>query len=82
MSICINCITGTEIPGEPKGSVEKIANIDTYVAKPSKEIADDSKTKAILSFTDVFGMQFKNNKIVADLIAEQSGLTVYTPDVR
>jgi hypothetical protein len=77
--ICINCITGTLLPGEPKGSVEKIGGIDTYVAKPSR--GADNNSKAIVSFTDVFGIGFKNNKIVGDLLAEQTGMVVYVPDV-
>lgn len=77
--ICINCVTGTLLPGEPKGTIEKIGKYDTYIAKPTKGSAADSK--AILSFTDVFGIGFKNNKIVGDLLAEQTGMVVYVPDV-
>lgn len=77
--ICINCITGSIIPGEPKGSEEKIGPFNTYVAKPSAGVADPSK--AVLSLTDVFGLALPNNKIVADMLAEQTGFVVYVPDV-
>ncbi|UZJ56196.1 hypothetical protein CBS101457_005516 [Exobasidium rhododendri] len=77
--VCINCITGSILPGEPKGEIVKIGSYETYVAKPSAENVNLAKS-AIVSFADVFGLS-KNNKIVADLVSEQSGLVVYLPDL-
>jgi carboxymethylenebutenolidase len=76
--VCANCVTGFRIPGEAKGTVTKIGPFDTYVATPSGGAKDASKV--IISFSDIFGMQL-NNKIVADLLAEQTGYTTYLPDV-
>lgn len=78
MPICINCITGNELPGEPKGTIEKIGPYSTYVAK-SGDAAQAGK--AIVSLTDVFGLALKNSKIIADMVAEKTGVTVYVPDV-
>jgi hypothetical protein len=78
-AICINCVTGHLLPGEPKGKEEKIGNVVTYVAMPSSGAVD--KSKAIISFTDVFEIGLKNIKIVGDMLAEQTGLAVYIPDV-
>lgn len=77
---CVHCVTGFRIPGEPKGKVEKIHGIDTYVATPSKPSAD-SATKAIIYFYDAFGLNLINNKVIPDKLADATGLTVYVPDV-
>lgn len=78
MPVCNKCVTGYRIPGEPQGTITKIGNYQTYVATPSKGVMDESKV--IASFSDIFGLQ-QNNKVVADMIAEQTGYTVYLPDV-
>lgn len=76
--LCADCITGFRIPGEAKGTVSRLGNYATYVATPKEGISDTSKV--IVSFSDIFGMT-QNNKIVADLLAQQTGYTVYLPDV-
>lgn len=81
--LCIHCVSGDVIPGEPKGTIETIGPYETYVSKPPAESASAaSEGKAVVLFTDVFGLALQNNKIVADLIAERSSITVYVPDVR
>jgi dienelactone hydrolase len=75
---CINCISGSIIPGEPKGCEVLIGKFNTYVAQPSSGVTDESKI--VISFTDVFGLAV-NNKLVADMVADQSGYTVYVPDL-
>lgn len=59
--------------------METIATFQTYVASPSQGEAD--RSKAVVSFTDVFGIGLQNIKIVADMIADQTGFMVYVPDV-
>lgn len=78
MPICINCVTGFELPGEPKGRTEKIGPYSTYVAKSGDAT---QSSKAIVSMTDVFGLALKNSKIIADMLAEKTGYTVYVPDL-
>lgn len=77
-SICVKCVSGSLLPGKPLGYVERIADCSTYIAQSA---SNADPTKAIISFTDVFGIEFKNNRIVADLIAQQTGYTVFVPDV-
>lgn len=78
---CINCVSGFALPGEAKGSIEAIGPYDeVYVAKPSTP-AKGGEDKAIIYFYDAFGLALKNNKILADTIAEKTGLVVYVPDL-
>jgi len=53
-----------------------MGNWDVYVALPK---ADYPKDKAILLFTDVFGVQLINNQLMADDFAK-NGFQVYMPD--
>lgn len=76
--ICVNCVTGFILPGEPKGKEEMIGNRTTYVTSPNSGNTDSSKK--IIFFTDVFGL-FKNIKLVADMVADRCGYTVLVPDV-
>lgn len=75
--ICINCVTGFKLPGTPKGNVQKLGPYDTYIAGNG-----GSHEKAIVLFTDAFGLGLDNNKIIADMIAERTGFPVFVPDVR
>lgn len=76
--LCIHCVTGSRIPGEPKGELKKLGPYETYVTRTSHS----SDGKAIVIFTDVFGLALANSKIIADILAERTGLPVFVPDVR
>lgn len=78
--ICVHCITGDRLPGEPRGKTEKIGPYETYIATP-KEPRQGAETHAVVSLTDVFGLGLVNNKIYADLLADDAGIAVYVPDV-
>jgi hypothetical protein len=47
--------------GEPKGSFERLADIETYVTKPS---ADKDNGHIVLYYPDVFGF-FTNGLLVS-----------------
>jgi len=70
------CASGHLHEGTPTGTVEKIAGLDVYVAKPS----DGSKTKSVIFISDVFGWNLPNTRLLADEYAK-GGLYVYVPDV-
>jgi len=76
MSFCKDCIKGVRLEGTPKGKVEKINGVDTYVALPE---IDFPKDKAILFLADVYGMQSPNAQLLADDFA-LNGFAVYAPD--
>ncbi|KAI0370129.1 alpha/beta-hydrolase [Pilatotrama ljubarskyi] len=58
--------------GEPRGTVEKIANVETYVARPP----DGAGGKIILFFADVFGALYVNSKLLMDYWAENGYLVL------
>ena len=60
MSLGKCCVAGFVHGGEPTGKMETINGALTYVALPAN---GGDKTKALLFFTDVFGMALKNNKV-------------------
>ena len=63
-----HCVTGVKHVGDPRGSVEKINGIDTYVAIPPT----GTKTKGVILFyADVFGPLYVNNMLIQDYFAEQ-----------
>jgi len=73
MSSC--CLSGSIHSGTPRGQVETIDNLPTYVAAPK----DGSKAKTIIFITDIFGWEFKNARLLADNYAK-AGFYVYIPD--
>ncbi|KIS69181.1 uncharacterized protein UMAG_11414 [Mycosarcoma maydis] len=77
---CVHCVSGFRIPGDPKGKMETIHGLNTYVATPTNAASDSAK-KAIIFFYDAFGLKLANNKVIPDKIADATGLTVYVPDV-
>jgi len=76
MSFCADCFKAVRHEGTPTGKIENINGVETYVALPE---GDYPKDKAILYLVDAFGMQFENNKLLADDFA-QNGFAVYVPD--
>ncbi len=77
--LCEDCVSGGVLPGVTRGSMEQIGPFNTYVAKPTGEIKRDDA--ALVYYTDVFGLALKNNKILADMLADELGIVVYAPDL-
>jgi len=75
---CPDCFAGHVHEGNPKGRIEKIQGLDTYIAEPP---GGPNDTKGIIVIVpDAFGMPFVNNRILADHLAEKGHYTVYLPD--
>ncbi|OIW34270.1 alpha/beta-hydrolase [Coniochaeta ligniaria NRRL 30616] len=66
------CLKGHLHAGEPRGSFETIADVETYVVKPRPERANGH---ILLYFPDVWGM-FPNGLLVMDGFADAGYLTV------
>lgn len=66
------CLEGTIHKGEPQGSWETIAGVETYVASPP---AGKENGHVLLYFPDVWGM-FPNGLLVMDAFAEAGFLTL------
>ncbi|KDQ11033.1 hypothetical protein BOTBODRAFT_136319 [Botryobasidium botryosum FD-172 SS1] len=70
------CASGYLHEGTPTGAVEKIANLNVYVSKPSS----GSKAKSVLFISDIFGWDYPNARLLADEYAK-AGFYVYVPDI-
>ncbi|KAL0960848.1 hypothetical protein HGRIS_005864 [Hohenbuehelia grisea] len=72
---CPDCKAGTILEGEPTGV---ISNIDgAYLAA-----APEPTTKrAVLLFTDAFGLPLVNSRLIADSYAKKLSCDVWIPDI-
>lgn len=78
--LCVHCVSGTTMGGEPRGTMEKIGPYPTYITHPSSGAPTDA-SRAILYAYDAFGLGLNNNKILPDVLADKTGMTVYVPDI-
>ncbi|EJC99879.1 alpha/beta-hydrolase [Fomitiporia mediterranea MF3/22] len=63
-----DCCRGVRHFGEPKGKIEKIAGVDTYITAPPQ----GTRSKGVILFyADVWGPVFINNKLIQDYFATQ-----------
>lgn len=72
---CPDCTSGNLLPGSPSGTEEN----GVYRAKGSNQ--GETKDKAVVVFTDIFGISIPNPKVIADAIAERTGFDVWVPDL-
>ena len=74
---CPDCFKGNVHEGTPNGSLTKVHGLDTYVSEP----AEGKPVKGIvIIIPDAFGVEFINNKLLADNLAEKGDYKVYLPD--
>ncbi|KAJ6582983.1 dienelactone hydrolase endo-1,3,1,4-beta-D-glucanase [Mycena vulgaris] len=77
MSFCDNCFKGVRHEGTTEGKMEKLGGVECYIATPT---VDYPKDKVVLLLTDVFGLAFKNNLLLADDFA-RNGFKTIMPDL-
>ncbi|RDW81333.1 dienelactone hydrolase family protein [Aspergillus mulundensis] len=76
---CPDCVRGHVHPGTPKGRIETVHGLQTYVSEP--EDTPESEIKGIVVFIpDAFGWEFVNNRLLADRYAETGKFRVYLPE--
>ena len=75
---CAECFQGTTHNGTPTGHVSRIHDLDVYVSWPNGH--EPASRGIIVVIPDAFGWSFINNRLLADRLAEKSGLRVYLPD--
>lgn len=63
--------------GTPSGHIEIISTLKCYVSSNYTTNSD----KYLLIFTDVFGIELLNNKLLGDHFAQQLGYPVIIPDI-
>jgi len=77
MSFCKNCVSGVRYEGTAEGAFEEINGIKTYVVTPK---VDYPKDKVVLYLTDILGLEFPNNRLLAGDFA-RNGFKIYAPDL-
>lgn len=92
---CEHCLTVNLHQGTTHGSVEQLGTYPCYVSRyfPPTDTSSSSdssgsnnssvhnKHTCIVLFTDIFGYQLPNIRLLADKLGLQSQLTVYVPDI-
>lgn len=73
---CPRCIQGFILPGEPTGTIQPDFHYAYLAPAPNGE----PSKRAVLLFTDVFGLLLQNPKIMADTMAKELGCDVWVPD--
>ncbi|WVW86775.1 hypothetical protein I302_108829 [Kwoniella bestiolae CBS 10118] len=90
------CVKGSILPGTPRGVFEPPSDlglvrrkVGRYHATPSIQSAGEEVTTkkkkrkeevAVVMFSDIFGLQINNCKILADIYADQLDVHVFVPD--
>lgn len=75
---CPDCFRGGKAIGDPKGTIETLYGRTTYIAGPPPT---SPKGSTIIYYTDAFGLDLVNNKLLADAYAVATGFRVLVPDV-
>lgn len=80
------CFMGFRHEGQPKGSLQEIFDLETYIAKPQvsqccKSTKVTYEDKYIVILTDIYGHKFNNVQLIADELADKTGLSVLVPDI-
>ncbi|KIJ93855.1 hypothetical protein K443DRAFT_377479 [Laccaria amethystina LaAM-08-1] len=73
---CPRCIQGFILPGEPTGTIQPDFHHAYLAPAPNGE----PSKRAVLLFTDIFGLPLRNPKIMADNMAKELGCDVWVPD--
>jgi hypothetical protein len=81
-TLCKNCVSGYVLPGEPKGTIKDGAYVYSYEPDSQHQDGTPNLTKtAIILVTDIFGLDLKNSKILADSMGERLHCDVLVPDL-
>ncbi|KAF5369494.1 hypothetical protein D9758_002662 [Tetrapyrgos nigripes] len=71
---CPDCFKGAVLDGEPTGSIDSSTGA-YFAAGP-----EGNTSRAVLLFTDIFGLGLKNPRILADNLAKHLECDVWVPD--
>lgn len=74
---CPDCFSGHEHSGEPLGKMTKLHGLETYISEPTN---GRPVRGLIVIIPDAFGIDFVNNKLLADHYASKGDYKVLLPD--
>ena len=66
------CTKTVQHVGDPRGTIERIAGVETYIASPPSGTTED---KIILFFADIFGPLYVNSQLLMDYWADNGEST-------
>ncbi|KAI0658272.1 alpha/beta-hydrolase [Cubamyces menziesii] len=67
------CTKTVQHVGDPRGTIERIAGVETYIASPPSGTTED---KIILFFADIFGPLYVNSQLLMDYWADNGYLVL------
>ncbi|KAI4260487.1 MAG: hypothetical protein L6R42_004033 [Xanthoria sp. 1 TBL-2021] len=74
---CEDCATGHLHKGHPRGRVETLHGLPTYVTEPP---SDAPPKGLVVMIPDAFGWETPNSRLLCDTYAERAGVLVYLPE--
>lgn len=66
------CLKGNLHEGDPRGKIQTISGIETYISTPA---AENANGHIVLYFPDVYGL-FNNARLIMDAFADAGYLTL------
>ncbi|KAG8930106.1 hypothetical protein FRC01_003251 [Tulasnella sp. 417] len=79
--LCEDCIKGYRLPGEPSGEMATIGAFKTYFRKSASSTNSEPSKKAVVLFTDAFGLTIPNTQLIGDSLGQSLDVDVYVPDI-
>ncbi|KAF2636400.1 hypothetical protein P280DRAFT_472956, partial [Massarina eburnea CBS 473.64] len=78
---CPACFRGGTAIGSPQGTISTHHDYPTYIATSPSESTTRRSNSTIILYTDAFGLNLVNNKLLADFYAAKTGCRVLVPDI-
>ncbi|KAG9016800.1 hypothetical protein FRB90_002133 [Tulasnella sp. 427] len=79
--LCENCTQGYRLPGEPNGEMVTVGEFQTYFRRSSSSTEGEPCKKAVVLFTDAFGLTIPNTQIIGDSLGQSLDVDIYVPDL-
>lgn len=79
--LCEHCTQGYIVPGEPAGTMVGDAYFHPAPPGPNTSASGSKPARAIVVFTDIFGLPLQNCKLIADALSRRVGCDVWVPDL-
>ncbi|KAG8930105.1 hypothetical protein FRC01_003250 [Tulasnella sp. 417] len=81
VSLSDHCTKGYRLPGELSGEMITIGSFKTYFRKSSSSTESEPSKKALVLFTDIFGLTIPNTQLNGDRLGQSLDVDVYVPDL-
>ncbi|PVG01835.1 dienelactone hydrolase endo-1-3,1,4-beta-D-glucanase [Serendipita vermifera] len=79
--LCADCVKGNRLNGTPRGSMVETPALPAYFIPGNESYGATKTSKALVILPDAFGLALPNAKIIADILAKQTGMDVWAGDI-